>query len=210
MIGNRPFDKRNLHHLLTNVAYIGRVRHKSETYEGEHEAIVEQADWQQVQEQLSTNRRSAGARLRNKCGALLKGLLRCKACDAAMIHSATHKGGRHYRYYVCTRAQTRGFDRYPAGTVNARQLDQEVVVRLRSLSWSDELMQDSTMGDCRAALGEDWQQLPAGRQAIVVARLVERVDYDPDGGTLGLQLTDEGARVVAARADDRTKCSSYV
>ena len=71
-------------------------------------------------------------------------------------------------------------------------------------------MQNSIMGDCQTALGEDWQQLPAQQQAIVVARLVERVDYDPDGQALGLQLTDEGARLVTIRAEDRTEYSSVV
>jgi site-specific DNA recombinase len=32
VIGGRPFDRANLHHLLTNVAYVGRVRYRDETH----------------------------------------------------------------------------------------------------------------------------------------------------------------------------------
>jgi site-specific DNA recombinase len=38
--GGRPFTKTNLHKLLTNPAYVGKVRHLGNLYEGEHAAIV--------------------------------------------------------------------------------------------------------------------------------------------------------------------------
>src|SRR5262249_17103061 len=38
--GGRGFTKTNLHRLLTNVAYAGKVRHKQDVYPGEHPAIV--------------------------------------------------------------------------------------------------------------------------------------------------------------------------
>jgi recombinase/resolvase-like protein len=34
--GGRPFTKTRLHHLLTNIAYIGKVRYKDELHPGEH------------------------------------------------------------------------------------------------------------------------------------------------------------------------------
>ena len=36
IIGGRPFDRANLRHLLTNVAYVGRVRYRDETHPGQH------------------------------------------------------------------------------------------------------------------------------------------------------------------------------
>ena len=42
--GNRrcalPITKSRLHHLLTNVTYMGKIRYKDEVHEGEHEAIL--------------------------------------------------------------------------------------------------------------------------------------------------------------------------
>jgi site-specific DNA recombinase len=37
--GGKPFSKTSLHKLLTNVAYIGKVRYKNEVHDGEHAAI---------------------------------------------------------------------------------------------------------------------------------------------------------------------------
>jgi site-specific DNA recombinase len=106
--GGKPFDKARVNYLLTNVAYLGQVQHKEDVYPGEHEAILDQTTWDQVQAILARNAKTAGAMVRNKHGALLKGLLRCKACDAAMVHSAANRQSRQYRYYVCTKAQKNG------------------------------------------------------------------------------------------------------
>src|SRR5207247_9665915 len=38
--GGRPFTKPRLYELLTNVLYLGKVRHKHEVHDGEHPAIV--------------------------------------------------------------------------------------------------------------------------------------------------------------------------
>ncbi len=38
--GGRPFDKCSLYNLLTNPIYIGKIKHKTELYDGEHESIV--------------------------------------------------------------------------------------------------------------------------------------------------------------------------
>ena len=99
--GGQPFDKTVLFRLLGNVVYLGKVRYKDEVHAGEHEAIVDEDIWQRVQRMLRSNGRSGGMHVRNKYGALLKGLLYCKPCARAMMHTYTSKGNRRYRYYVC-------------------------------------------------------------------------------------------------------------
>ncbi|RMF21152.1 MAG: recombinase family protein, partial [Deltaproteobacteria bacterium] len=81
--GGRPFNKNTLYGLLTNVAYVGKVRYKHEVYEGEHEGIVDPDTFEEVQRLLRTNHRTGGARVRNRFGALLKGLLRCAPCGCS-------------------------------------------------------------------------------------------------------------------------------
>jgi site-specific DNA recombinase len=56
--GGNLFTKTTLHHLLSNVVYLGKVRYKKEVHSGEHEAIVERAVWQKVQELLHRRRAS--------------------------------------------------------------------------------------------------------------------------------------------------------
>jgi DNA invertase Pin-like site-specific DNA recombinase len=48
--GGSPFARGQLHHLLTNPVYIGRIRHKDNTYPGQHPAIIEDPLWQEVQD----------------------------------------------------------------------------------------------------------------------------------------------------------------
>jgi DNA invertase Pin-like site-specific DNA recombinase len=50
--GGSPFSRGQLHHLLTNPVYIGRIRHKDQSYPGQHPAIIDNALWQEVQTKL--------------------------------------------------------------------------------------------------------------------------------------------------------------
>jgi site-specific DNA recombinase len=101
--GDRPFDKGNLYALLTNPIYIGKIKHKTELYDGEQEPIVTPELFGQVQARLLENGRTGCIEVRNKHGALLKGLLVCKACDRAMTHTFTGNGSRSAT--VITRAR---------------------------------------------------------------------------------------------------------
>ena len=75
MRGGKPFTKTSLHKLLTNIAFTGKVRYKSEIHNGEHTGIIDPVIWQRVQALLKRNGRTGGSLVRNKFGALLKGLL---------------------------------------------------------------------------------------------------------------------------------------
>ena len=131
--GGRPFDKVTLFRLLTNPAYLGKVKHHDELYEGEHAAIIDEAIWQRAQAVLHRNGRSGGAIVENKYGALLKGLLRCVPCGCAMIHSTSSKGPKRYRYYVCAKAMKRGWYTCPSKSVPAGELERFVVDQIRSI-----------------------------------------------------------------------------
>jgi site-specific DNA recombinase len=130
----RPFDKNSLFKLLTNVAYTGKVKYKTEVHEGEHEAIVDAAIWQRVQNLLTRNGRTGGAAVRNKYGALLKGLIHCVPCRCSMGHTYSSKGGNiHYRYYVCLRAQKRGWHTCPSKSIPAAEIERLVVEQIRTV-----------------------------------------------------------------------------
>ena len=57
----RAFTRGKLYHLLSNVVYIGKARHKDRIYDGEHEAIIDEATFTSAQALLkgqAPNRRS--------------------------------------------------------------------------------------------------------------------------------------------------------
>lgn len=128
------FGKTSLHRLLTNVAYSGRVRYKTEVHPGEHQAIVDGPTFERVQALLGRNGSTGGARVRSQSGMLLQGLLHCRPCGCAMTPSYTSKNkGKTYRYYVCTRAQKQGWDACPSKSIPAGTIEQFVFEQIRDI-----------------------------------------------------------------------------
>jgi site-specific DNA recombinase len=190
--GGRAFTRNTLRQLLSNVTYLGQIRHKHDVHPGEHGAIVDPSTWQQVQMLLQARRHQQRARLPGS--ALLQRLLRCGACACAMISSYTIKGTRRYRYYVCRQAQKHGWQTCPAPSLPAGPIEDLVVKQIQPLA-------PAGASDAFMAV---WQALPLAEQARLLQRLVERVDYDaaqqtvsiafhPDAGTA---LVEELARVA--------------
>ena len=146
--GGRRFDKATLYQLLTNVTYLGKVRHKEEVFPGEHPAIIDAGLFQRVQATLQRNGRTGGAMVRNKYGALLKGILQCGSCGCSMIHTYAAKNGRHYRYYVCLNAQKRGWHTCSTKSVPAGEMEQFVVEQIRGVG-SDPALAIATVRKAR-------------------------------------------------------------
>jgi len=137
------FNIDRLHRLLTNVLYIGKVPHKDEVYDGEHEAIVDDALWEQVQGNLKANQYNRGQIVRNENGGLLKGIIRCSACDSAMVYTYTMKGDKRYRYYVCSKAQKNGWKSCPTKSVPAGEMEDFVVERIRGIGNNPKLVEET-------------------------------------------------------------------
>ncbi len=130
--GGKPFNKNSLFKLLTNRLYLGKITYKDEVHEGEHAAIVDTEIFERVQRLLKRNGRSGGKHVRNRFGALLKGLIRCVPCDCGMVHThATKNGNKRYRYYVCAQAQSRGWHNCPSPSVPAGELERFVVEQVK-------------------------------------------------------------------------------
>jgi site-specific DNA recombinase len=162
MRGGLPFTKTTLHHLLTNVVYLGQVRYRKEVHAGEHEAIVDREVFQQVQDLL---RRQVRSLVRQQSCALLKGLLHCQPCGSAMSPTYAQKNGRRYRYYVCQSACKRGRQVCPSKSLPAAVIEDWVIEQVRKHIGAEES-------------GEpvDW------------LRRVERVDYDGSRGKVSIRL----------------------
>lgn len=90
--------------------------------------------FQRVLAILQRNRLTGGAAVRNRYGALLKGLLRCKPCGCSMGHTYTQKNGRtRYRYYVCLSAHKRGYVGCPSKSIPATEIERFVIDRVQCI-----------------------------------------------------------------------------
>lgn len=139
--GGNAFNKSRLHHLLRNVTYIGKVKYKEEIHEGEHEGIIDPELFQNVQTLLKNNRMSGTVASRNQGTALLKGLLHCQPCGCPMYHTYTSKNRqKRYSYYVCTRAQKRGWHNCPSKSIPAAEIEAYVVNHVRMMGRDEELI----------------------------------------------------------------------
>jgi len=197
--GGAEFDKSALQKLLTNVVYLGKVTYKGDVYEGEHEAIVDEDLFARVQGLLRRNRNSGGMHSRNKHGALLKGLVRCRTCGCAMSHHFATRGNKRYRYYVCIRAQKNGWNACPAPSLPAKQLEDFVVEQIKTLG-HDAGVLDDALRATQAHLQKDVDELQRRRtdiEAVIkdlgrqVGEVAARAGFD-DGATRELgRLQDE-------------------
>jgi site-specific DNA recombinase len=163
--GGKPFDKTTLFRFLTNVVYIGKVQYRNEVYPGEHAAIIDETTWQRVQAILKRNGRSGGALVRNRYGALLRGLIRCVPCDCAMSHAFTTRGSKRYRYYVCGRAQKRGWNACPSKSVPAAEIEKFVVEQIKAIG-KDPAVLAATVQQARKQKKAELAGLQAEERAV--------------------------------------------
>ena len=171
-IGGKPFDKSNIFRVLTNVIYLGKVNFKGELYEGEHQAILEVDLWQRVQDILKRNGRNGGKMVRNKYGALLKGLLYCNSCQASMIHACTvKKNNTRYRYYVCSKAQKNGWHSCATKSVPAAEIERFVVDRIRCIGQDRNLITE-TLNQARNQIQMSVEKLES--ELFIVKKEIKR------------------------------------
>lgn len=222
--GGKPFDKNSLWGLLRNVTVTGRVRYKDEVHAGEHAAIIDDDTWRLVQSKLKRNGRNGGSAVRNRQGALLKGLLFCAPCGRAMTATYSTRGAKRYRYYVCNGAQKNGRTSCPSRSIPAGEIERFVVEQIKCIGGDPELVaetirQATEQSAARAeelAIEErrlrrelakyhrELSQLSSaagGGDEIAVARLADLQDQLQDAEHRLLEVAAETERIATAQID---------
>jgi len=97
--GGLPLRSGNVYQILKNPIYVGRIRHRQQSYPGTHLPIIAQDLWDEVQRQLDGNRTGNRTRRNAKEPSPLAGLI-FDAQGNPFTPSHTVKAGRRYRYYV--------------------------------------------------------------------------------------------------------------
>ena len=97
--GGEPFTRGHIYKVLTNPLYVGKMPHKGELHQGEHEAIIPLETWEAVQGQLQHNAVRRHRNNNSSTQSLLTGLLFDEDGERLAPTYAT-KSGRRYRYYV--------------------------------------------------------------------------------------------------------------
>ncbi|MFZ1742941.1 MAG: recombinase family protein, partial [Pontixanthobacter sp.] len=101
IVGGTPFSRGALFHLLRNQIYLGRIVHKDQSFDGEHEAIVGQELFDGVQVKLDAQKRKVAASTDQRgVRAPLTGKLFDASGDPMTPTTSYGHTGRKYRYYV--------------------------------------------------------------------------------------------------------------
>ena len=139
-IGGVLFQHGPLASLLKNPLYIGKVALGEELYDGEHQAIIKDALWTDVQSTMASNRHRRKVGLSVRHPSLLTGML-TDPDNLPMTPTFTTKGSQRHHYYV-TRLKP-GDDRKDVWRVPAREIDRRVIAALRDwLRSAQELPED--------------------------------------------------------------------
>ena len=205
----RHMDKCFLYRLLNNRVFLGEAVHKGQSFQGEHEAIIDAATWEKVHAILREPPRKRAAKTRAQTPALLKGLI-FGPDGRSLSPSHTRKGGRLYRYYVSQTVTKGGANGAAWARVPAGDVEGVVVGQLRQMLRTPEIV----VGTWRAAREEApdlseaetrkalvrldplWDELFPAEQARIVQLLVERIDIDTEG--VRIRLRKEGLLGVAS------------
>jgi site-specific DNA recombinase len=128
--GGCVFRRGTLYHLLANQIYRGKLVHKGEYFDAEHEPIVPEELWNAVQDVIALRTQGHSRRLKAKHPSLLVGRL-TDGEGRAMTPNHASKPGVRYRYYT-TRPDC--LDGTPAWRVSAHDLEQLVCTRIAELA----------------------------------------------------------------------------
>jgi len=131
--GSKPIAMGALYHLLQNRIYRGEIVHKDKSYPGEHQAIVDEGLWDDVQTILASNRVGRANGATAKAPSLLAGIL-FDAAGERMTPSHAVKKGTRYRYYV-SRPLITGGDAVNAGGQRIPAVSLEALVARRMQDW---------------------------------------------------------------------------
>ena len=96
-----PLAKATIQRILTNLAYIGLIQQKGETYEGKYQPIISKELFDKVQKVLKERAKPRKSKKRHNFPFV--GLLRCGECGGMITAQFAHGNGGIYRYYRCSK-----------------------------------------------------------------------------------------------------------
>ncbi|WP_170482808.1 recombinase family protein [Ruegeria arenilitoris] len=198
--GGGAFDRGHIHHILTNPVYAGRIRHKDQVHDGQHDAIIAPDQWDDIQLRLQ----GTASRLRHRTTPRRVSLLCGKFFDETgdrltPSHSKTKKGTR-LRYYVSHRLIARsGEENLNGWRLPADQLETQISHLVRSHlanpAFAGCLCPQPDAIEVARVRGK-LTDLTSGPNVKDILSLVERIEIAP--GKLMLRLD---IKVVAAMVD---------
>lgn len=203
--GGKKLTKQYLYRLLTNPLYIGKIVHRGKRHEGQHEGIISQELFEEVEALFAKNRQKKNVTQRSDHPALLRKLIRCGCCQCAMTPTSARKNRRVYRYYTPTTSMHRHAGACQVGPIAASEIESLVIGHIRQFIQSPEIIcrtlrhlqnQERTLPDfgleeLRQDIGNFdgfWRKLTVLEQRRILEILVRQVVVHTDEVQIDLAL----------------------
>jgi len=196
--GGNPFLCGALYHILSNPIYIGQIRHKNICHPGQHESIIEQSVWDEVQKLLKENAPEIKSRTRKTESSMLTGKMFDESGER-LTPSHANKKGRRYRYYISRRLMTGVVDKTNQGwRLPAQEIEQTVIKAICTILANRHIITSAMQN-----AGIDAHHIPAILKTAeglskkiesetdateIVPAMINRIDLRQDGITLNLSL----------------------
>jgi hypothetical protein len=184
--GGQRFFVGHLAMMLDNPLFIGKVRHKDKIYPGNHEPIISEELWDQVQALRKQRRFDNHHKVYAKERSLLASLL-FDAEGRTMTPSFSCKKGRYYRYYI-SQSEVQHLPSKP-GTITripAGEMEAAISEAIRALLIDDEKLVSLIPGltpdqrEKATGLGKGWKDLSTTQRHIYIRELLARVELHAD------------------------------
>lgn len=231
-VGGNPFDVATVYKMLNNPIFLGKIRHKDEIYEGQHDPIITQETWDAARGILQVSPRMRGNETKRKVPAALLGILKCGGCGSSMTAKHTRKAnGRLYRYYVPSAHLKQTCTSCPVRQAAASEIEAIVLQQLQSIFQTPEMILQvwkqvvrengkATEEEVRQTLLDIfpiWRELFPIEQERLLSLMLEKVVLLPDSvdvrvradGLQSLVRELRKMRITMEDADAGGKCPAY-
>ena len=198
-IGGGPWTEKDVHVVLRNPLYLGKVDFKGQRYEGEQDAIVDVTLFERVQATLNAKACGRGRRRGRNPEYLLQSLLHCGVCGYPMTTtSGKGRNGEVYRYYACRNRARQSEDRCQHPRLSAPEVEELVVSRVRRVC-ADPAMRDQIAERMRVAEPDMAARIQEQRAEAEAKRLALRAEADKLMRSLGHESSSRASHLLAER-----------
>ena len=190
----RNWSRGRIHNILINPIYIGKIKHKTEVYEGLHEAIISRDQFDRVQEQLQAKSViKRGKHPSRGPSAYLVGKVFDETGDRLTPSKSKKSSGRVIRYYYSNRLISGGAD--PTGWRLRADMLEQLLSEMVGARLNEALSQFRLASQIKPHELNDAKERLEKLDTKAMLDLITRVDLSETKASLQLDVDKVGALV---------------
>jgi site-specific DNA recombinase len=171
-VADKPLTENTIYGILKHPVYIGKIHHRGELYDGQHQAIIESPIWEQAKALIHQQARSKDGRY-NPSGLLLQGKLYDLDGKKYRCHFSEKAKHKRHHYYV-----SRGKNRLPAALIEKAIL---------SALWHPQIVSQLGFNEEQQL---QWHKLLCHQPAQIIQPLISKITIGKEATWINLTVSD--------------------